>query len=66
VTTQTTGRDPAVACLLCCHPVGRPEPRCPALALARIPAHAGCCARGAATAALARREPATGRWEAAA
>jgi hypothetical protein len=65
VTTQTTGRDPAVARLLCCHPVARPEPRCPALALARIPAHADSCAGGATT-ALARREPATGRSEAAA
>jgi hypothetical protein len=33
----------AVACLLCCRPVGPVEPCCPAFALAGIAAHVGCC-----------------------
>jgi hypothetical protein len=34
---------PSVACLLCGRPVDRAERRCPAFALAGIPAHAACC-----------------------
>jgi len=41
-TTTCPGRAGGV-CLLCCRPVEAAERRCPALALAGIPAHAGCC-----------------------
>jgi hypothetical protein len=62
--TEATATGPGLAgCLLCCRPVGAAEQRCPAFALAGISAHAGCCG-GCATTPLARREPATSRWEA--
>jgi hypothetical protein len=65
VTKAVATRPGVTGCLLCCRPVRPDQRRCPAFALAGITARAGCCG-GCAPTALARREPATGRSEAAA
>jgi hypothetical protein len=58
------GPGPALACLLCCHPVEAAERRCPAFALAGVAAHAGCC--GGCATGPARPAPAAAGSEAAA
>jgi hypothetical protein len=63
MTQAATTRPGVTGCLLCCRPVQPAEPRCPAFALAKISAHAGCC--GGCTSGPARPEPAADPSEAA-